>query len=147
MKQVKIINKSKHPLPAYQTTGSAGMDLIASLAETIILKPMERKLIPTDIYIGLPNGYEAQIRSRSGMAFKRGLAVVNGVGTIDSDYIGMIYVALINLSTEDQTIVDGDRIAQMVIAKYENIDWNLVTTLDETVRGSGGFSSTGTSVK
>ncbi len=140
--EIKIINKSKHDLPNYQTAGSAGMDLTASLIEPIILKPMERKLIPTDIFIGLPIGFEAQIRSRSGMAFKRGLAVVNGIGTIDSDYTGMIYVALINLSVEDQEIVDGDRIAQMVIAKYETIDWNQVETLDETERGSGGFGST-----
>ena len=139
---VNIINNSTHELPKYQTSGSAGMDLTASLSEPIILKPMERKLIHTDIFIGLPSGFEAQIRSRSGMAFKRGLAVVNGIGTIDSDYCGEIMVALINLSTEDQTIVDGDRIAQMVIAKYESVNWNVVETLDETVRGAGGFGST-----
>jgi dUTP pyrophosphatase len=139
---VKIINKSKHPLPNYQTSGSAGMDLTASLSEPIILKPMERKLIPTDIYIGLPEGFEAQIRSRSGMAFKRGLSVVNGIGTIDSDYTGQVMVALINLNTEEQTIVDGDRVAQMVIAKYETISWEQVESLEETERGSGGFGST-----
>ena len=142
--KIKIVNKSNHELPKYQTEGSAGMDLTASLIESIILKPMERKLIPTDIYIGLIKGYEAQIRPRSGMAFKRGLTVVNSPGTIDSDYVGMIYVALINLSTEEQIINDGDRIAQMVIARYETIDWNVVETLDETVRGEGGFNSTGT---
>ena len=144
MKEIKIINKSKHDLPNYQTTGSAGMDLTASLTEPIILKPMERKLIPTGIFIALPSGLEAQIRSRSGMAFKRGLSVVNGIGTIDSDYRGEIMVALINLDQHDQTIVDGDRIAQMVIAKYETISWNQVETLDETERGAGGFNSTGT---
>ena len=139
---VQIINKSKHPLPKYQTAGSAGMDLSASLEAPITLKSMERKLIPTDIYISLPSGYEAQIRSRSGMAFKKGLAVVNGIGTIDSDYTGNIFVAMINLSTEDQIIEDGDRVAQMVISKYETIEWELVETLTETERGDGGFGST-----
>ncbi len=147
MKEVKIINKSKHELPSYQTTGSAGMDITASLSESITLKPMERKLISTDIFIGLPEGFEAQIRPRSGMAFKRGLTVINSPGTIDSDYIGEIMVALVNLSQEDQTINDGDRIAQMIISKYEKITWSQVEKLDETVRGSGGFNSTGTSVK
>lgn len=141
--KVKIINKSKHPIPSYQTTGSAGMDITASLTESITLKSMERKLIPTDIYIGLPKGFEAQIRSRSGMAYKRGLSVVNGVGTIDSDYIGMVMVAIINLSLEEQVINDGDRIAQMIIAKYEKISWDQVDELEETERGAGGFGSTG----
>lgn len=142
MKEVKIINKSKHPLPEYQTVGSAGMDLTASLTESVTLKPMERKLIKTGFFLALPEGLEAQIRPRSGMAFKRGLSVVNSPGTIDSDYRGEIMVALINLSTEEQTIVDGDRIAQMVIAKYERVSWDLVNEINETERGAGGFGST-----
>ena len=143
MLDVKIINKSKHQLPKYQTSGSSGLDLTASINEDLVLKPMERKLIPTDIYLGLPNGYEAQIRSRSSLAFKRGLSVVNSPGTIDSDYIGMIYVAIINLSNENQIISDGDRIAQMIISKYETITWNQVETLYDTERMDGGFGSTG----
>ena len=142
--KVNIINNSTHELPKYQTSGSAGMDLTAFLKEPIVLKPMERKLIPTGIFIALPSGLEAQIRPRSGMAFKRGLTVINSPGTIDSDYRGEIMVALINMNLEEQTIVDGDRIAQMVIAKYKTVTWNQVETLDETERGAGGFNSTGT---
>ena len=140
---VKIVNKSRHQLPTYATVGSAGMDLKANTSEPIALKPMERYLFPTGIYIQLPEGYEAQIRPRSGLAAKYGITVTNCVGTIDSDYIGEVGVSLINLSNETFVIQPGERIAQMVIAKYEKITWNEVTTLDETERGSGGFGSTG----
>lgn len=139
---VQIINNSKHTLPSYQTIGSAGMDLTANLTEPITLKPMERTLIPTGLFMALPQGFEAQIRPRSGMASKRGITVVNAPGTIDSDYRGEIKVAIINLDTQDQTIIDGDRVAQMVIAKHETISWTQVESLDETQRGSGGFGST-----
>ena len=139
----EIINKSKHTLPAYQTSGSSGMDLIANLSEPITLNPMDRKLIPTGLFIAIPDGHEVQIRPRSGMAFKRGLTVVNAPGTIDSDYRGELMVALINLSNESQVIMDGDRVAQMVLAKYEKVEWSEVDTLSETVRGEGGFGSTG----
>jgi dUTP pyrophosphatase len=140
---VKIVNKSRHQLPTYATVGSAGMDLKANTSEPIALKPMERYLFPTGIYIQLPEGYEAQIRPRSGLAVKYGITVTNAPGTIDMDYIGEIGVSLINLSNETFVIQPGERIAQMVIAKYEKITWNEVTTLDETERGSGGFGSTG----
>lgn len=144
MTQVRIVNKSPHPLPEYQTTGSAGMDLSAWLQESVTLKPLERKLIPTGLYIELPMGLEAQIRPRSGMAIKRGLSMVNTPGTIDSDYRGEIMVAMINLGNEVQTIEDGERIAQMVIAKYEQINWLQAETLDATERGAGGFGHSGT---
>jgi dUTP pyrophosphatase len=141
--QIKIINKSEHPLPAYQTEGSAGMDIYASVKKNIIINPLERVLIPTGLFIALPKGFEAQIRPRSGLAIKQGLTCLNTPGTIDSDYRGEINVILINLSNEVQTIKNGDRVAQMVIAKYEIGEWNLVESLDETARGSGGFGSTG----
>ena len=141
--QIKIINKSEHPLPSYQTEGSAGMDIFASVKNNIIINPLERVLIPTGLFIALPKGFEAQIRPRSGLAIKQGLTCLNTPGTIDSDYRGEINVILINLSNEVQTIKNGDRVAQMVIAKYEIGEWNLVDTLDETARGSGGFGSTG----
>jgi dUTP pyrophosphatase len=141
--QIKIINKSEHPLPAYQTEGSAGMDIYASVKNNIIINPLERVLIPTGLFIALPKGFEAQIRPRSGLAIKQGLTCLNSPGTIDSDYRGEINVILINLSNEVQTIKNGDRVAQMVIAKYEIGEWNLVESLDETERGSGGFGSTG----
>ena len=141
--QIKIINKSEHPLPSYQTEGSAGMDIYASVKNNIIINPLERVLIPTGLFIALPKGYEAQIRPRSGLAIKQGLTCLNTPGTIDSDYRGEINVILINLSNEVQTIKNGDRIAQMVLAKYEIGEWNLVDSLDETSRGSGGFGSTG----
>ena len=141
--QIKIINKSEHPLPSYQTEGSAGMDIYASVKNNIIINPLERVLIPTGLFIALPKGFEAQIRPRSGLAIKQGLTCLNSPGTIDSDYRGEINVILINLSNEVQTIKNGDRVAQMVIAKYEIGEWNLVDTLDETARGSGGFGSTG----
>ena len=140
---VKIVNKSRHQLPSYATVGSAGMDLKANTSEPIALKPMERYLFPTGIYIQLPEGYEAQIRPRSGLAAKYGITVTNCVGTIDSDYIGEVGVSLINLSNETFVVHPGERIAQMVIAKYEKITWSEVATLDETERGSGGFGSTG----
>ena len=141
--QIKIINKSEHPLPSYQTVGSAGMDIYASVKNNIIINPLERVLIPTGLFIALPKGFEAQIRPRSGLAIKQGLTCLNTPGTIDSDYRGEINVILINLSNEVQTIKNGDRVAQMVIAKYEIGEWNLVESLDETERGSGGFGSTG----
>ena len=141
--QIKIINKSEHPLPTYQTEGSAGMDIYASVKNNIIINPLERVLIPTGLFIALPKGFEAQIRPRSGLAIKQGLTCLNTPGTIDSDYRGEINVILINLSNEVQTIKNGDRVAQMVIAKYEIGEWNLVESLDETERGSGGFGSTG----
>lgn len=140
---VKIVNKSRHQLPSYATVSSAGMDLKANTSEPIALKPMERYLFPTGIYIQLPEGYEAQIRARSGLASKYGITLSNCIGTIDADYTGEIGVSLINLSNETFVIQPGERIAQMVIAKYEKVTWNEVTVLDETERGSGGFGSTG----
>jgi len=142
--KVLIVNNSPHGLPAYQTEGSAGMDLRAWLPEPLSLKPMERKLIPTGVYIALPAGHEAQVRPRSGLAIKRGLTVVNAPGTIDSDYRGEVLVALINLSAEEQTITDGERIAQMIIAKYERVVWETVDELESTERGAGGFGHSGT---
>jgi dUTP pyrophosphatase len=147
MIQVKIINKSKHPLPKYQTDLSAGMDLTANLNQPITLKPLERALIPTGLFIALPEGYEAQIRPRSGLAFKHGITVLNSPGTIDADYRGEIKVLLINLSSTDFTINDGERIAQMVITSYATVQWQLVEELDTTSRGDGGFGSTGLTVK
>jgi dUTP pyrophosphatase len=143
MLKVKIINRSKHPLPAYETPQSAGMDLRADLEESVVLKPGERKLIPTGLYMALPPGYEAQIRPRSGLAIKHGITLLNTPGTIDADYRGEIKVILINLSDTDFEINDGDRIAQMVINKFEQAEWIPVAELDETSRGAGGFGSTG----
>lgn len=145
MIKVDIINESNNELPSYATEGSAGMDLRAFVSEPIILKPMERKIISTGIRIKLPKGYEAQIRSRSGMSIKHGVVVCNGIGTVDFDYTGIVGVILINLSNEDFTINNGDRIAQMVINKYEQVEWNTVDTLEETERGNGGFGHTGVS--
>jgi dUTP pyrophosphatase len=141
--KVNIVNKSKHPLPSYSTTLSAGMDLRANLSGEIILLPGERKLVPTGLYISLPKGYEAQIRPRSGLALKHGISLVNTPGTIDADYRGEIGIILINHSNEPFVIKDGERICQMVINKYETIDWEECETLDETDRGSGGFGHTG----
>lgn len=141
--KVKIINRSKHKLPTYETQLSSGMDLRANLEDTIVLKPLERKLIPTGLFIALPPGYEAQVRPRSGLALKHGLTVLNAPGTIDADYRGEIGVVLVNLSNEIFEIVDGERIAQMVIAKHETVELLEVETLNETERGSGGFGSTG----
>ncbi len=140
---IKIINKSKHPLPKYQTEQSAGMDLYANLDEAITLRSLERKIIPTGVFISLPKGYEAQIRPRSGLAAKHGITCLNSPGTIDADYRGEIGVILVNLSKEDFTINDGERIAQMVIAKHETAIWEEVETLDNTERGAGGFGSSG----
>ena len=140
---IKIVNKSKHQLPAYETAFSAGMDLRANINEEIILKPLERKLIKTGIFIQLPEGYEAQIRPRSGLAYKHGIGIVNSPGTIDADYRGEIGVILVNLSNENFTIKDGERICQMVIAKHETIIWEEVEILEETKRGAGGFGHTG----
>lgn len=139
---IKIINKSSNPLPKYQTMQSAGMDLYANLEQSFTLKSLERKLIPTGLFIELPQGYEAQIRPRSGLAFKNGITVLNSPGTIDADYRGEIGVILVNLSTEDLTINNGDRIAQMVIAKYETANWQEVSEINDTERGAGGFGST-----
>jgi dUTP pyrophosphatase len=141
---IEIINQSNHPLPEYQTVGSAGMDLRANLSEPISLVPMERKLIPTGLFIALPESYEAQIRPRSGLSIKRGLSLVNAVGTIDSDYRGEIMVPIINFSNEVQVIEDGERIAQMVIARYEQASFTVLSVLSETKRGAGGFGSSGT---
>ena len=142
---IKVINKSKHDLPKYQTELSAGMDLYANIDEPITLKPLERTLVKTGLFISLPKGYEAQIRPRSGLAFKNGITVLNTPGTIDADYRGEIGVILVNLSSQDFTINDGDRIAQMVIAKHETAIWEEVENLDETNRGEGGFGSSGVS--
>jgi dUTP pyrophosphatase len=143
MAEVQIVNKSPHPLPEYQTGGSAGMDLRAWLPTPVTLDHMERRLIPTGLYIALPQGYEAQIRPRSGLAIKRGLTMVNTPGTIDSDYRGEIMVAMINLSNEPQVINDGERIAQMIISKYEQVSWTSAEILEETERGAGGFGHSG----
>ena len=140
---VKIVNKSNHQLPSYATAGSAGMDLKANTDVPVSLKPMERYLFPTGLYIQLPEGYEAQIRPRSGLAAKYGVTVTNAPGTIDEDFVGQIMVSLINLSTDTVVIYPGERIAQMVVAKYEKVSWNEVSELDETERGNGGFGSTG----
>jgi dUTP pyrophosphatase len=144
MVPVKIINKSSHPLPSYQTSQSAGMDLRANNPEPIVLKPLMRAIVPTGLFIELPEGYEAQIRPRSGLAAKKGLGLVNSPGTIDADYRGEIGVIVVNLSNEDFTIENGERIAQMVIAKHEVASWQEVESLNESDRGSGGFGSTGT---
>lgn len=143
--KIKVINQSKHPLPEYQTPLAAGLDLRANLDEPVLLKPLERKLIGTGLFIELPKGYEAQIRPRSGLAFKYGLSVLNTPGTVDADYRGEVKVLLVNLSNEPFTVEDGERIAQMVVAKHEQIHWELVDELSDTQRGSGGYGSTGKS--
>jgi len=141
--EIKIVNKSKHELPAYSTSFSAGMDIRANLDFSVSLKPLERKLIPTGLFIELPEGYEAQIRPRSGLAIKHGVTVLNTPGTIDSDYRGEVGIILINLSDKEFIINDGERICQMVINKHETIKWNQVDLLEETSRGKGGFGHTG----
>ena len=141
--KVQIINKGHQPLPAFATPQSAGMDLRANIDEAIVLHPMERRLVPTGLYMALPAGYEAQIRPRSGLALKHGITVLNTPGTIDADYRGEIMVLLINFSTEDFVINDGERIAQMVLAKHEQCDFIEVNELDETERGAGGYGHTG----
>lgn len=140
---IQIINKSKHPLPTYATGLSAGMDIRANLSEPVTLKPLQRCLVPTGLYIALPEGYEAQIRPRSGLAIKKGITVLNSPGTIDADYRGEICIILVNLSAEDFIIEDGERVAQMVIARYEQAVWTETDVLDETERGAGGFGHTG----
>ncbi|MCX8676956.1 MULTISPECIES: dUTP diphosphatase [Apibacter] len=141
--KIKVINKSKHELPEYKTAFSAGMDLRANLEASVLLKPLERKIIPTGLYIEIPPGYEGQIRPRSGLAIKHGIGCPNSPGTIDADYRGELGVILVNLSKEDFTINDGERIAQLVIAKHETIVWEEVEELSETVRGAGGYGSSG----
>ena len=140
---IRIINRSKNSLPAYETIHSAGMDLRADLESPVRLNPMERKLIPTGLHIELPEGFEAQIRPRSGLAFKHGISIVNSPGTIDADYRGEIKVLLINLSTEHFEINSGDRIAQMIVSKHEKVNWQQVELLNETTRGAGGYGHTG----
>jgi dUTP pyrophosphatase len=140
---IKVVNQSKHPLPEYATVKAAGLDLKANITEAIILKPLQRQLVSTGLFIELPEGFEAQIRPRSGLAFKNGITVLNSPGTIDADYRGEIKVLLVNLSDTDFTINDGERVAQMVIAKHEQVSWRQVTTLEESNRGTGGFGSTG----
>ena len=141
--KIKVVNKSKHPLPHYATTQSAGMDLRANLDEPITLKSLDRTLVKTGIFMELPAGYEAQIRPRSGLAFKKGITVLNTPGTIDADYRGEVGVILVNLSNEDFVVEDGERVAQMVIAKHEQPSWEEVEELIETERGAGGFGSSG----
>jgi len=140
---IKIINKSDHPTPAYETSSSAGMDLRANIEEPISLKPLERAIIKTGLFIALPQGFEAQVRPRSGLAAKHGISVLNAPGTIDADYRGEIGVILVNLSNQNFNINNGDRVAQMVIARYAHTKWDEVSVLDETKRGKGGFGSTG----
>lgn len=141
--KVKIVNKSKHPLPEYKTKASAGMDLRANLEETVILSPLERRLIPTGLYIELPEGYEAQIRPRSGLALNEGLGILNSPGTIDADYRGELGIIVVNLSNAVMRIEDGERICQMVIKRVEQAEWIEVEQLNETSRGDGGFGHTG----
>lgn len=141
--KIKIVNRSKHPLPEYATPHSAGMDLRADIDGPVVLKPLQRALIPTGIYIQLPEGYEAQIRPRSGLAIKHGISLVNTPGTIDADYRGEIRVILVNLSADDFSVNDGERICQMVIAQHARAEWEVADKLDETERGTGGFGHTG----
>jgi len=141
--EIRIVNRSHHELPRYATPLSAGMDLRASLDAPVTLRPLERRLIPTGLRIALPPGYEAQVRPRSGLALKKGIGLLNSPGTIDADYRGEIGVILINLSAEDFTVADGDRIAQLVVARHETVAWTPVEELDETERGDGGFGHTG----
>jgi dUTP pyrophosphatase len=141
--EIKIVNNSRHDLPKYSTDASAGMDLRANLEVDLIIKPMDRMLIPTGLFLEIPLGYEAQIRPRSGLAVKNGVTILNSPGTIDADYRGEVCIILINLSKEDFVIKDGDRICQMVIAKHEKAEWVTVQSLERTVRGTGGFGHTG----
>jgi dUTP pyrophosphatase len=141
--EVKIINQSGHPLPAYETIASAGMDLRANIEEPVMVSPLQRVIVPTGLFIELPVGYEAQVRPRSGLAWKHGITVLNSPGTIDADYRGEIKVILINLSQEPFEIKNGERIAQMVIAKHERVEWSETSDLQDTSRGAGGFGSTG----
>ena len=143
MLNIKVINKSKHALPEYATVAAAGLDLRANIDESITLKPLERALVKTGIYMELPVGFEAQVRPRSGLAYKKGITVLNSPGTIDADYRGEVGVILVNLSNEVFVVEDGERIAQLVVAKHEQIAWEQVETLEESDRGAGGFGSTG----
>lgn len=141
--KISIVNRSHHPLPAYETAASAGMDLRVFLAAPVVLKPLERTLLPTGLFIELPVGYEAQIRPRSGMALKKGISLVNTPGTIDADYRGEIKLIVINLSNEEVTVEDGERVAQMIIARHEQAEWVEVDVLQDSLRGAGGFGHTG----
>lgn len=141
--EIRIVNRSRHALPGYATPLSAGMDLRANLDAPVTLRPLERRLIPTGLSIALPAGYEAQVRPRSGLALKKGIGLLNAPGTIDADYRGEIGIILINLSAEDFTVNDGDRIAQLVVARHETVEWKPVEELDQTERGEGGFGHTG----
>lgn len=143
MVQIKVVNKGHQPLPAYATVQSAGLDLRANLEASVVLKPMERRLVPTGLHIALPEGYEAQVRPRSGLALKHGITVLNTPGTIDADYRGEVMVLLVNFSQDDFVINDGERIAQMVIARYEQATFEPVQLLDDTERGAGGYGHTG----
>ncbi len=141
--KVKVINRSRHELPQYETPQSAGLDIRANVDSPVVLKPLERKLVPTGLYVELPVGYEAQIRPRSGLALKHGISLLNTPGTIDADYRGEIGVIMVNLSNEEFTVNDGDRIAQMVVARHEQVEWQPVETLVDSERGEGGFGHTG----
>ena len=142
--RIPIINQSRHPLPAYQTAHAAGMDVRANLAEPLTLKPLQRALIPTGLFLEIPVGYEVQVRPRSGLAYKHGIGIVNSPGTIDADYRGELKVLLVNLSDENFVVQDGERVAQLALARHETAEWQLVQTLGETARGAGGYGSTGT---
>ena len=140
---VKVINKSNNPLPKYATEGSAGLDVHAFLKEPVIIKPLERKIIPTGLFLEIPNGYEIQVRARSGMSIKHGITLINGVGTIDSDYRGEPGIPVVNLSNEEYEIKSGDKVAQIILAKYEHLEFKLEESLEETDRSDGGFGHTG----
>ncbi|PJJ54518.1 dUTP diphosphatase [Hymenobacter chitinivorans] len=142
--RIPVINRSHHPLPSYQTAHAAGMDVRANLAEPITLKPLQRALVPTGLFMEIPVGYEVQVRPRSGLAYKHGISIVNSPGTIDADYRGELKVLLVNLSAEDFIVQDGKRIAQLVVARHETAEWEPATELTETERGTGGYGSTGT---
>ena len=141
--EIKIINNSDNPLPEYATSGSSGMDIKAYLKEDIVINPLERMMIPTGLYVSIPIGYEIQIRARSGLSIKHGITIINGVGTIDSDYRGELCVLLVNLSNDEYKIRSGDKIAQMIVAKYEKADFRIVEYLDDTERSEGGFGHSG----
>ena len=143
--KIRIVNRSRHPLPAYETLHSAGMDLRASLDTDILLKPLQRALVPTGLFVEIPEGYEAQIRPRSGLANRHGITILNTPGTIDADYRGEVKIILVNLSAEDFVVTDGERIAQMVIARHERVEWEPAEELGATARGAGGFGHTGRS--
>ncbi|MEJ8751216.1 dUTP diphosphatase [Lagierella sp. ICN-221743] len=140
---VKVINKSNNPLPKYATEGSAGLDVHAFLKEPVIIKPLERKIIPTGLFLEIPNGYEIQVRARSGMSIKHGITLINGVGTIDSDYRGELGIPVVNLSNDEYEIKSGDKVAQIILAKYEHLEFKLEESLEETDRSDGGFGHTG----